>query len=45
MKQQKNLKTLASVKRAVAKGQKEIKAGRYMTNAKADTEIEKWLRQ
>jgi hypothetical protein len=33
------------IKKSVAKGQKDIKEGRYLGNKQADAEIDKWLKK
>jgi hypothetical protein len=38
------LKVPAHVKKSIAKGQKDIKEGKYLTNKQADTEIDQWLK-
>ncbi len=39
------LKTPAHVKDSVAKGQKDIRNGRYMSNRQADAEMDQWLKK
>jgi len=39
------LKTPAHVKKAIAKGQKDIKEGHYFTNKEVEAEIDQWLKK